>query len=105
MSKSYEYHSAAGSLPVEVSSEGVGNNTQATVKALGPSDFEEENRSSEQPKLNLKPRSLSVEQLEASNEKDRLAFTFRYHYLVRYTNQWNDSIECSSMPKFAYLEQ
>jgi hypothetical protein len=71
MSKSYEYHSAAGSLPVEVSSEGVGNNTQATVKALGPSDFEEENRSSERPKLNLKPRSLSVEQLEASNEKDR----------------------------------
>lgn len=71
MSKSYEYHSAAGSLPVEVSSEGVGNNTQATVKVSGASDFEEENRFTERPKLNLKPRSLPVEKLEASNEKDR----------------------------------
>lgn len=71
MSKSYEYHSAVSSLPAEVSSEVVGNTTQPTVKASGASDFEEENRFSERPKLNLKPRSLPVEQLEASNEKNR----------------------------------
>lgn len=71
MSKSYEHHSAVSSLPAEVSSEVVGNTTQPTVKASGASDFEEENRFSERPKLNLKPRSLPVEQLEASNEKNR----------------------------------
>lgn len=71
MSKSYEYHSAVSSLPAEVFSEVVGNTTQPTVKASGASDFEEENRFSERPKLNLKPRSLPVEQLEASNEKNR----------------------------------
>ena len=54
MSKSYEYHSAVSSLPAEVSSEVVGNTTQPTVKASGASDFEEENRFSERPKLNLK---------------------------------------------------
>jgi len=47
MSKSYDYHSTASSLPVEVSSEVVENNTQPTVNTLGVYDVEEENRSIE----------------------------------------------------------
>eukprot|EP01018_Ginkgo_biloba_P011216 Gb_22844 [translate_table: standard] len=70
-SRSNEYHSAASPLPVDFSSEGTGNNPHQIVKVLGGSDVEQEERPSERPKLNLRPRSVPVEQLEANIEKER----------------------------------
>ncbi|GLJ32103.1 hypothetical protein SUGI_0646460 [Cryptomeria japonica] len=70
MNKSFEHHTASSPVPVEAMN-GVGNAIYSAGKALGTSEIEEENRRSGRPKLNLKPRTVPVEQLDANLEKER----------------------------------